>query len=355
MKKLKLLLSFDHELSLGGAECYKSNLFNPTNKILKLANKIEVPVTLFTDILCAKMFMVWNEERFVKPFIEQLSFALQSNHDVQLHIHPHWIDSEFKDGKYIPSRKYKLSDFNECNWPNNIQGIVKQGIDLLTEICEKHKTDYSCIAYRAGGYNLAPNTETILSSLYDNGIRIDSSVAKGFYFRSLLSEVNYRKMPKKANWFISKHGPIDREADSGLYEVPIAGRPRGTINNFPFLVKRVLYKRRAYESEGKGIHEAHVSIHDKLKRLFPESVWMLGFDNYTDSVQSLMKIINQYVNAHQEDNTIICSTISHPKSMGQYGLSLMERFILKIRQDYGDNVQFYTYRQLYDEMGLKTM
>ena len=355
MKRLKILLSFDHELSLGGARDYQKNLFTPTYKILDLAHNLDVPITLFTDVLCAKRFKEWDEKGFFKHYVEQIANALSSDHDVQLHIHPHWIDSGFKGGKFIPSKNYKLSDFRDHQWPNNIPGIVEQGIDFLREICENHKPDYSCVAYRAGGYNLAPETELILSSLYENGIRIESSVTKGFYFRSRISEVNFRKMPKKANWFISNKGPIEQEADSGLYEIPIAGRPRGNINNLPFLLKRILYKRRAYESGGRGIHEGHTSVIEKLRRLFPNSAWTLNFDNYTESVSGLMKIITYHVNTHQEDDTIICSTISHPKSMGEYGLSLMEGFVQKMRQDYGHRVEFCTYQQIYNELKLKNI
>lgn len=352
MNKLKLILSFDHELALGGTSCYKTNLFTPTDRIISLANKLGVPITLFTDILCAKRFEEWDNEGFFNPYSKQLERALRSNHDVQLHIHPHWIDSDYRNGEFIPSKSFKLSDFHNRQWPNNIQGIVEQAIDFLKKICGEYKTDYSCIAYRAGGYNLFPNTETILSSLYNSGIRIESSVTKGYYFKSGISEVNFRKMPKKANWFISQQGPIDLEADSGLYEVPIAGRPRGSINNIPFLFKRILYKSRAYDCKGIGIHQGHTPILEKIKRLFPKSVWMLSFDNYTESVESLMKIMTYHLNCHKNDKTIICSSISHPKSMGEYGLSLMEGFVQRMRKDYDDRVQFCTYQQIYDVLNI---
>lgn len=353
MARIKLLLSFDHELSLGGTDCYHTNLFGPTYKILELANKIDVPITLFTDILCAKRFREWDGEGFFMPYYEQIATALKSNHDVQLHIHPHWVDTNFTRGRFIPSKNYKLSDFTNHQWPDNIPGIIGQGTDFLREICCNHKTDYLCIAFRAGGYNLAPETELILSSLYENGIRIESSVTKGFYFKSGISEINFRNMPKSANWFISIKGPLNQEGESGLYEIPIAGMPRGIINNVPFLMKRVLFKKRDYKSIGRGIHEGHTSLIQKLRRLFPRSAWTLSFDGYTESVHSLMKIIGYYVNAHQEDNTIICSAISHPKSMGDYSLGLMEGFILALRKEYGDRIEFCTYRQIYDEINIE--
>ncbi len=353
MTRLIILLSFDHELSLGGAKSYGNNLFYPTYKILDLANQLEVPITLFTDVLSAKRFKEWDERGFYKPYIEQIAEAQHNNHDVQLHIHPHWIDSDYIDGNFIPSESYQLSDYFDRKWPYNIQGIVNQSVNLLTDLCRRNDSQYKCIAFRAGGYGIAPNTDIILSSLYENGIRIETTVTKGFYFKSGISEIDFRNMPKSANWYISPQGPLEEEADDGLFEIPIAGRSRGFINNLPFLMKRIVFRKRRFRSGGIGLHERYTSKFEKLSRLFPNSAWMLGFDNYTDSVGGLLKIVNYHIDNHLESETIICSSISHPKSMGNYSLSLMEGFIQEVRRQHKGTVEFSTFRRIYDEFGLE--
>ena len=79
---------------------------------------------------------------------------------------------------------------------------------------------------------------------------------------------------------------------------------------------------------------------------------MLGFDNYTESVRYLMTILKYHIDNHSREYDIICSPISHPKSMGEYSRSLMRGFVERVRREYGDRAEFCTYRQIYDELGL---
>lgn len=347
-KKIYLILSFDHELSLGGVSSYSNNLFDPANRILELADKINVPITYFTDILCALKFRDWDNSNFYKPYKKQIQQTLLAGHDVQLHLHPHWIDSTWEDGKFKPSKAYGLGAFKNRQPPNNISGIVKQGADLLKEICSEVTPNYKCIAYRAGGYNFSPCTEDILEALYANGIRIDSSVAKGFHFASNISKVNYRQMPKAANWTIPLNGPLSAESLQGLYEIPIASSPRNILNNIPFLIKRVLYKNRSFDSGGWGVHVGNTSNLLKLKRLFPKTAWMVSFDDYAINNKDLHKILSYHLKKHKNENTIIASTISHPKAMGPYNLKLMKEFVESVREKYEGKIIFSTYRKIYE-------
>ena len=74
--KLTFLLSFDHELSLGGTDSYTYNLFEPTELLLDLADNLSVPVILFTDVLCGIRFKEWDQSGFYVPYVKQLSSKL---------------------------------------------------------------------------------------------------------------------------------------------------------------------------------------------------------------------------------------------------------------------------------------
>ena len=164
MRRLSLLLSFDHELSLGGTDCYHRNLFEPTEQILELASELNAPVTLFTDILSAVRFEQWDFEGYYRPYTEQLQRALAAGHDVQLHLHPHWLDSEFRDGEFIPAKTFALGDFLHRQSPLDIPGIVQLGVHRLNEICLAVTPEYACVAFRAGGLVMAPATSEILTA-----------------------------------------------------------------------------------------------------------------------------------------------------------------------------------------------
>jgi hypothetical protein len=330
--KLKLILTFDHELPLGGVRTsYKQALFDPTRRLFDLAEKLEVPMVLFTDILCALKFRKWDEELFYKPYIEQLHEAVGRGHDVQLHLHPHWLTSYFENKTFFPSKEYKLADFAR-NPAFSIETIIEMGIKFLTQECSRVNPSYTCNAFRAGGYNIESETARIFSSLYENGIRYDSSIIKGYYFRSALSEVNCQDMPSAPNWFIGTDGDIRKEASSGILEVPI-----GSIPKTPFEVPtRFKLKRlagQAPEDHGYQIHEGNpTDFKSKFKMLF--SARMLSFDNYTLSLEYLMKILDYNVRKYSSYDSVIMSVSGHPKSMGDYSFQLMESFVNRVRQKY---------------------
>lgn len=347
MKRLTILLSFDHELSLGGVESYERDLFAPTDQLLDLAAELSVPITLFTDVCAALRFREWDRDGFFMPYVRQIQRAIAQSHDVQLHVHPHWMTSDFRHGRFVPSPMYALGYFIDHPWPNNIPGIIERGIGLLHELCRPQQPDYKCLAFRAGGFCLTPETGAILSALYHHGIRIESSIAKGNYVKFAGCLVDHHEMPRRANWFIPKEGPLHQEAEDGLYEIPIAARPRTPWNNLPFLFKRLLYRGRRYRSKGWPFDRGRTSFSVKIKRLIPNTVWMLGFDNYTHSLADLMRILHHHVSSHA-DETVICSALSHPKHMGGYARELMVRFVEQVRQEYTNQVTFCTYRAIYD-------
>jgi hypothetical protein len=348
MQRVRLILSFDHELSLGGTESYRRNLFDPTDELLRLAADLDVPIALFTDVLCAYRYEQWDPEGFFLPYCRQLRRALAAGHDVQLHIHPHWVTSRFVDGVYRPSTDFALSDFEQTAPPNDIRGIVDRAHRFLTELCRAEQSGYRCIAYRAGGHNLSPATSSILSALYENGIRIDSSIVKGFRFRSNISTVDQTGMPASANWTIPLQGPLSAQSDVGIFEIPVASKPRTPLNNVPFLISRVLHRARAHDPGGPSIHAANTPLLQKLGRMFPNSAWALSFDDAAHSVNDVLDIFTAHVRAHVGSEEIICAAVSHPKSMGEYERGLMRSFVNEARARFGDALEFTTYRDVYD-------
>jgi len=252
-----------------------------------------------------------------------------------LHIHPHWIDSRYENGTYRPSSRFALADFRKAPPPNDVDGIIGQAFDLLVELCSRWDREYACVAYRAGGYNLAPEAQT-MASLFKRGIRFDSSVIKGYRFSSGVSRVDYTRVPKAPNWKIPP----------GVIEVPIASRPRTPFNNIPFLIRRISNRRHAHDARGYSIHGAHTSALQKISRMFPRSAWTLGFDDAAHTPADLMQIFRSHVRAHPDDDEILCATVSHPKNMGSYEFWLMTKFVDQVRREFKSDVEFCTFRDL---------
>jgi len=333
--KLKIFLTFDHELPLGGITTnYYEALFEPTHKLFKLADSLSVPITLFTDVLCGLKFKEWDYNGFYIPYIDQLKSAVRGGHDVQLHLHPHWFTSRFENNKFYPSGDFSLSDFADGKQGLSIEDIVKTGIDFLNNHLKVEFPEYKCVAFRAGGYNLGQGAITgkILNALANQGIKFDSSISKGYYFKSAISEVNFSKMPVEPNWFLDHEGYLNRIADEGVFEIPIASIPKSPFET-PTMFKIKKYANRAPKNRGFQIHEGKPAGYaHKFRQLF--SSRMLGFDNYTLSHDYLMKILDYNIKKYKKYNEVLLSVSGHPKSMGPYSFEMMSVFVDRVRQKY---------------------
>lgn len=348
--KINVLLAFDHELPLGGVKnSLEESIFEPTYKVLDKAKKADVPVNLFTDVLCAIRMKELGYDHFYEEFINQLDFSIRNGNDVQLHIHPHWLETNFNNNKFEHTNKFKLADFKDNSQFGGIEGIIKKGAEFLIDVCRKADSNYKCIAYRAGGYNLYPETNQILNALYNNGILIESSINPGFYYNSELSYINYKNFPSRSTWFIDKDSPLNYEANNGILEISIAGKPAGIVTNTIHLFRKHLYKNRNF-STGYTIHSGKSNLMNKLKFVF--STRMLGFDLSTITVNDLIEILDYNVKKNKHEEVICLSTLSHPKNMGPYHLQLMEGFIDKARLKYKDDISFTTYQHISDLLHL---
>lgn len=343
MKKIRIFLTFDYELPLGGIKKdYAHSLFKPTEELFEVVKRLDVPITFFADILSYIKFKEWDIIEYYQNFEKQLQSALSKRHDVQLHIHPHWIDTTLENNIFIPDTKFGLGEFSNQDYPNNIEGIVEKSYQSLTKICQKKDSTHKVIAYRAGGYNLFPETDRILNALYDNGIRVDSSIGRGYYFKSDYSEIDYRNVPNKPNWHLDLNGDFSKESENSIYEIPLGTKPK-SIFEVPTKFKLKKYAFRAVENRGKMIHiNEKVQLKDKIKQAL--SARMLSVDNHTYSSDFLIKILKYNVNKFKKFDSIDLSLIGHPKSMGDYSFKLLEEFVKKSRDLYKEKIEFTTFK-----------
>jgi hypothetical protein len=345
MRQLNLFLTFDYELPLGGWTVSPEDaLIEPAQKILTLCDRLQVHVVFFVDVLCLIRFQRLGANTFEKAVKKQLTEIVEKGHDIQLHLHPHWFTSNIENGDYTPSKDFRLADFSELE----IEDMVVQSIACLNEIAKPVKPDYSCLAFRAGGFNLE-NSQVIFRILSKHGIRFDSSLCRGYYFASDISTVDYRNLPDQANWYF-ENGKYNEPTVSGIYEIPVVTKPKSIVE-IPTWIKAKLYQNRMPENRGKMIHsETQIPFQQKLRKAF--SARMLSFDNYTYSTKYLLKILDDHIKRYEQQPIINLAAISHPKSMDWYNFQLMEDFIVSARKRYGNHIAFTTFQDFFHSQTL---
>lgn len=350
MKKIKVLLTFDYELPLGHCSDYGAGLFDPADRLLRVAMKDGFPIVFFADICSAVRFKDWDFNGYYVRFRDQLQETLRLGNDVQLHIHPHWMDSGFDQNQFIPSLNFSLSNF--LNHPRlTIDGIIQAAYDEL--VCVLNGIDnYQCVAFRAGGYDVEPASNVILSKLSNLGIYFESSVISGLYLNNKLSKVDYREHPTTSKWLISKEGPINKSSGSDFLELPITSMPVsvGDIlsRRFRKTTDSRLHASRIYDNKGKGYHASVTGGSWKNKLLGLLNPKVLTVDKVTNEVKDLKQIVDYNVKAFAgEEDDLILTLIGHPKSMGGYHMDLLRGFVDSMRSYYKDHIEFITYLSLY--------
>lgn len=353
---LHLCITFDHELFFG--ENYYSDeeiLIKPTSKIVDILDKYNIKATFFTDVCSIDMHKNLCLDEYPALMEEQLKDLIKRGHDVQLHIHSNWYKSKFINKKWeFDTESFRIHTYGfepKSKEKITANNIIKKGKEYLENILKPIDANYKCVAYRAGGFCIQPESE-LFKVLYDNNIRIDSSVAKGLHTESNTLKYSFLNMPKKINWWVSPEEGIEidsKNREESLFEIPI-----GTINRKPqkwFISKKnIPYKKM----ERRGTYISTNVVEKKQNLLVKiinriKSAWnmplVLSLDTYR--ADTLYKMVSDYlIHNNCVKNDYYIAVIGHPKLIIGERLETLEEFV-KMVTDKMPLVKFSTMQDVY--------
>lgn len=330
-------------------------LIKPTYLLCEMLKDEGVSATFFADVLCPIRYRELHQFDFPEMFDNQLCEMSRYGHDVQLHVHPHWLKAT-EVGRFV---KFDRTFYRIHNWQNDngekasIKQIIHQGKEYLERVMHFVDNDYKCIAFRAGGYCLQP--ECLLAPiLSDEGILIDSSVCRGFSYDGDGMYYNYSDMPKVYNSFFSKDvGLCDAltirpTAERGIFEVPCWG-----FKAFPQRIIASKKNKKISDAKPKG---SGMSITPSKPLGFWERVHsvfsaynMLTFDFYNaESMVYMIKSIAERRDCQNKD--VYISIISHPKIQSLDHISNMRSALTQIKMI--PNIRLLNMRQIVELEGL---
>jgi len=317
LSKMDIYLTFDYELYFGEPTgSIEKCIIEPTEALLKVADEFGVKLVQFVD--CGYLKKI-QEEKIKYPSLEkdfellakQLEMMNSNQHDLQLHIHPHWEDSFYANNKWVCNvNRYKLTSFSNSEI-NTIVTEYKKALAVYNDAD-------NIIAYRAGGWCLQP-FENIGEALKKNNIKVDSSVFRGGYFESEQYNYDFRNAPKKSRYKFEDDP--NKEVEKGHFtELPIT-----SIINSPlfywelFLLGRLDPKQHKPLGDGKPI----AAPGQRKKILTRYTTNTVSLDGYNAAL--LEKSLQQQQAIGAKEMVII----GHPKALTRYGLKALKEFILK--------------------------
>ncbi len=200
-----LLLTLDYELYGDGSGDVFEHIIKPTETILSIAEAHNAHLTIFFEVVeywrLKEQWELGNRMGYsrnpVAAMEAQLRKAYESGHDVQLHLHPQWINAEWENGRWVVDNAYwRLSVLTQ----EEIEDLLRRGKQTLENIIGCCCSQYRCDTLRAGGYNVQPS-ENIVRAMRNCGFRTDSSIYPGGKEQGLLSRYDYTGVtPDKGVW-----------------------------------------------------------------------------------------------------------------------------------------------------------
>ena len=347
---INLLITADYELFLGRNFLSDDEvLFEPTRRLIDVCDELNVPVTFFADVCSVFAHRKHGLTEYPEKFERQMRAAMHQEHDVQLHIHPHWLFSSYQNGEWhVSTEKMYLAELGYENTPDSAPPVIARGVSYLTELLTPEKPDYRCLAFRAAGLALQPREHDLIGALLDNDILVDSSIIRGVKFKLDTVEIDYSHVPAAANWYMAAETGINTPCIGGLIEIPIATFRSSLATRLGFLWRRAQSIRML---RGIGISRAKRQTGwSNLRTILKYNLRYLSFDPWFNlscdtkgyDLRMLLDGFEDYVARYPNTGHIFVSMINHPKMMFEPQFSLLRSFVTECRIAYGERIRFVT-------------
>lgn len=319
---MNICLTLDYELYFGRQTGTAERcLLYPSNRFLDICDALNIRCTWFIDCgyldklnqLSADYPELKEEQRAVHAQIQRM---VQSGHDCQLHIHPHWEDSGYNGSEWVMNtQRYKLSDFTT----EEAAEIIFRYASALESVTGKPVS-----AYRAGGWCVQPFSQ-VRDAFMKKGIRIDSSVYKNGFYSSGHYKYDFRKAPNKTRWQFQEDECV--ETKNGFFtEIPIS-----SVLLSPFFFWKLFLLGRLFPARHKPIGNGF-PIPSPGKRRSYLTKWNehpLFFEGYF--VESLPGAVRAYISQNTGNELV---ALAHPKAFTEYSLDRLPDILGKLKKEH---------------------
>jgi hypothetical protein len=313
---IHLVLSLDYEVFGNGAGDVRRDVVYPTSRLLDICDRYGAKMTVMFEA-----GEYWALEHYderlqhdlsyspARAMKEQIIEATRRGHDVQLHLHPQWIDAKYDQGVWqLRNSHWRLADLPDGlgseEQVTSIMGALYRGKRTLEDILKPVKADYECTCFRAGGFYAQPSRQ-IIRAMKRIGLRADSSVVKGFRkTEPFVVDYSQVKTGKAAWWTTDTDLAEEGTPGENILELSVSARREPYWKNFKMTKLQTALWRRKAERIGGGKDAAGKYItslpsgRTVLKNLLKQHVSTFDFCKF--SCRDMLKRIEELGDPQQQ-------------------------------------------------------
>jgi hypothetical protein len=186
-----LALVDDWELRGNGSGDMAKIQFEPIRKLVSIYNKYGIRGTFNAEVMqqlsCRRLQPKHQELKMLADTWDHILLETHSQgHDIQLHIHPQWLDAEYTDGKWLLKANWSILKHN----PDEVYKMLLAGKEYLEKLLQPADSNYRCVSFRSGAWCIAPSP-FIMQLLVKIGIVFDISIVAGIRYDNKNIQLDY--------------------------------------------------------------------------------------------------------------------------------------------------------------------
>jgi hypothetical protein len=190
MPTIHLALTHDWELRGDGSGDIEQIQFAPLRRLLEIYRQAGVRTTFLPDVMQQMRFrdLAHTELRpLADSWDELMREAFRQGHDVQLHLHPQWLNGKYADGQWQLKGNWSIVKYDR----STARAMLERGKNYLEDLLQPISADYRCLAFRAGALAAAPS-DCLFELLSNMGVVLDVSIAPGLRVKDRNVQIDYR-------------------------------------------------------------------------------------------------------------------------------------------------------------------
>jgi hypothetical protein len=154
-------------------------------------------------------------------WIASLQSMLQRGFDVQLHVHPQWLDAEPVDGWWRLGRRWHIADYGG----DEISRMLDDALAYLRPLVAPREI----VSFRGGSWGLGPPSRATLAALAERGIKIDISIVNGTFYDGEAIKLDYRRLEQPFFPYYPDIDDVRRVAASPARRASVIEIPTQTV------------------------------------------------------------------------------------------------------------------------------
>ena len=189
---IHLALTHDWELRGDGSGDIEQIQFAPLRRLLEIYAKFDARTTFLPDVMQQLRFRRLEDKHpelkiTADSWDEHVREAFRLGHDIQLHLHPQWLNAKYENGSWRLNGDWSILNYDR----EAAAAMVADGQQYLENLLQPLDSSYRCLAFRAGALAAAPS-DHLFKSLVGLGVQLDVSIAGGLLVNNQNLHLDYR-------------------------------------------------------------------------------------------------------------------------------------------------------------------